>query len=1349
MLRRLSLSPSLLALAAFLGAAIPHQRAGVAPGSRPPGGTGGLAILGSAHVSSMPPVTDAPCAKAVPAEARFVEPARTIAAGKYHAPPSEAPSPTAPPAVDPACAAAGAGEGWLSRTQRAIAEEEYRATADAAGFQAPNRAQGFRTRFGEASITVIPRMAADEEPAWRFEWRLAQWGRQGRMAPVEPVPPSTNGARVTYERPGLREWYENTPKGLEQGFEVKESPRGEGPLVLEGALDGSLRALLDRDGVSVELFDARDVRVLRYADLAVWDATGREVPARLAVTRGALSIEIDDEGAAYPLLVDPLMTSPAWAASGNLQLSAWFGYSVATAGDVDGDGYSDVIVGAHLYDGGQTDEGRAYVYLGSASGLSGTPAWTAESDQASTAFGVSVATAGDVNGDGFSDVIVGAHRWDGGGQANEGRAFVYLGSASGLSATPAWTAESNQTDTGFGVSVATAGDVDADGYGDVIVGAPWYDGGHTDEGRAFVYLGSMSGLSAIPAWTAESNQTDASFGASVATAGDVDGDGYGDVIVGALVYDGGQPDEGRAYVYLGSASGLPAAPAWTAESDQESAWFGISVATAGDVNGDGFSDVIVGASSYDSIQSNQGRACAFLGSAAGLSTTPVWAAEGTQGGAFFGNSVAAAGDVNGDGYGDVIVGAYSYDLSPPFNTSEGRAYVYHGSAAGLASISAWANENNQANSNLGFSVATAGDVNGDGYSDVIIGAPLYDGGEVDEGRVYVHIGSRDGLSDGAYTIESDQAGANFGYSVAAAGDVNGDGYGDVIVGAWLWDGGQTDVGRAYVYLGSGAGISTTPAWTAESDDGDAWFGHSVATAGDVNGDGYGDVIVGAAAFSAGENGEGRSFVYLGSAAGLSDAPVWTGESNQFSARFGHAVAAAGDVNGDGYGDVIVGALLYNNGQSDEGRAYVYLGSAEGPEAAPAWTAESDQANAYFGVSVAGAGDVNGDGYGDVIVGAYFYDGGQMNEGRAYAYLGSPAGLGTTAAWTAESDQAASNFGVSVAPAGDANGDGYSDVIVGARAYDGGETDEGRACVYLGSAAGLSSTPAWTAESDQAGAFFGISVGTAGDVNGDGFSDVIVGAYLHNNGEQGEGRAYVYYGNDGDGLHRVPSQVRTDDTAPIAPLGRSDSETSFRLKALGRTPAGRGRVRLQWEVKPFGTPLDGTGLVTGPAFDSGAPTGAGSTVALSELASGLDPGTLHRWRVRILTDSPFFPRSPWLRQAGGAVPQGDVRTVPVTTAVDEEDMMPPLRRLGAGTPNPFRTDVRFSYTLQQEGDHRLDVFDVHGRRVVVLAEGVQPAGTHGARWDGRDGEGRRLAAGTYFIRLQTDGGVETGKVMLVH
>ena len=399
------------------------------------------------------------------------------------------------------------------------------------------------------------------------------------------------------------------------------------------------------------------------------------------------------------------------------------------------------------------------------------------------------------------------------------------------------------------------------------------------------------------------------------------------------------------------------------------------------------------------------------------------------------------------------------------------------------------------------------------YSDVIVGALYYDNGESNEGRASVYHGSPTGLSATAgWTAESDQAFASFGISVGTAGDVNADGYSDVIVGALYYDNGESNEGRAFVYHGSATGLSATAGWTAESNQAGANFGLSVGTAGDVNGDGYSDVIVGALFYDNGESNEGRAFVYHGSAAGLSATAGWTAESDQASALFGGRVGTAGDVNGDGYSDVIVGAYLYDNGESDEGRAFVYHGSTTGLSAAAGWTAESDQSGARFGISVGTAGDVNGDGYSEVIVGANAYDSGETDEGRAFMYYGSATGLSAAAGWTAESDQAFASFGHSVGTAGDVNGDGYSDVIVGARSYDNGETAEGRAFVYQGSSTGLTTGSAdWTAEGDQFFAIFGRSVGTAGDVNGDGYSDVIVGANAYDSGETGEGRAFVYQG----------------------------------------------------------------------------------------------------------------------------------------------------------------------------------------------------------------------------------------------
>ena len=467
-----------------------------------------------------------------------------------------------------------------------------------------------------------------------------------------------------------------------------------------------------------------------------------------------LAILVEDAGAAYPLTIDPLMTSPAWTAESD-QASALYGVSVATAGDVNGDGYSDVIVGRRGYDNGQADEGRAFVYHGSPAGLSTTAAWTAEGNQANAQFGFSVATAGDVNGDGYSDVIVGARAYDN-GQADEGRAFVFHGSPAGSRrpppgpprVEPGQRADSALGGDGGGrerrrllrchrrrrsvrqrsrtmkgeptsttaprraladrrldrgeqpgrvpvrVSVATAGDVNGDGFSDVIVGAL------SSTTTARPTRGGPSSTTARRRARrdrrvdrGERTRRAASCGCSVATAGDVNGDGFSDVIVGADFYDErSEPTRGEPSSTTAQRRDSATIAAWTAESNQAGACFGVSVATAGDVNGDGFSDVIVGACSTTTARPTRGGLRLPRLSRGSRLVRRLDRRERTRT-ARFGVSVATAGDVNGDGFSDVIVGADRYDNG---QTDEGRAFVYHGSARALAASAAWTAESNQA-----------------------------------------------------------------------------------------------------------------------------------------------------------------------------------------------------------------------------------------------------------------------------------------------------------------------------------------------------------------------------------------------------------------------------------------------------------------------------------------------------------------------------------------------------------------------------------------------------------------------------------------------------------------------------
>jgi hypothetical protein len=1021
---------------------------------------------------------------------------------------------------------------WYGSAMKNIQEGEYHfdSVANTNSYSTPNRKNNLRFYFNENGFTVQPRAtripvgdndittAPDQIkyktlPDWKIAFNLdkKQIGKGAWQV---------NGAKAEYQTENITVQYINNTDGMRQNFIIQEPLSEDDELKLNFSVETKLKQRLSSD--RLQFVHEQSGVVLNYEQLKVWDAYGQVLAAAFEKNNDDYAIHVNTTGATYPITIDPISTTAAAMVESN-QASAQMGVSVASAGDVNGDGYSDVIVGAHQYDNGETDEGAAFIYHGSATGISTTAATFTESNQPSAQMGFSVAGAGDVNGDGYSDVIVGAFLYDN-GQVNEGAAFVYHGSATGVSTTAAAMVESNKVGAQLGISVSGAGDINGDGYSDVIVGAHQYQNGQNNEGAAFVYHGSATGISTTASAIVEGNQIGASMGRSVAGAGDVNGDGYSDVIVGAYNYDNPIDGEGSAFVYHGSAAGISTIANAVTKSNQQGARMGYSVASAGDVNGDGYSDVIVGATGYDNGENQEGAVFIYHGSATGISTTSVTLIEGNQASAAMGISVGSAGDVNGDGYSDVIVGAYQYDNG---ETNEGAAFLYHGSATGITITAAAMLECNQVNAQMGQSVASAGDVNGDGYSDVIVGAWQYDNGETDEGAAFTYHGSATGINSTATAmIESNQADASMGYSVAGAGDVNGDGYSDIIIGASGYDNGETDEGAAFIYHGSATGISTTAAAILESNQSSAQMGRSVAGAGDVNGDGYSDVIVGAYGYDNGESNEGAAFIYHGTATGILTTAIVMIEGNQTNASLGTSVAGAGDINGDGYSDIIVGVAFYSHGESFEGGAFTYHGSAIGITTTAATIIESNQVNAIMGNSVDGAGDVNGDGYSDVIVGAFHYANGETNEGAAFIYHGSATGIINTATFMTESNKAFAEMGFSVAGAGDVNGDGYSDVIVGVVGYTNGATTGGAAYIYQGSATGISSTVATVIESNQASAQLGISVAGAGDLNGDGYSDVVVGANQH---DFGQGAAFVYHGSP-TGIGNIATAMMETDQA---------------------------------------------------------------------------------------------------------------------------------------------------------------------------------------------------------------------------
>ncbi|MEM7413107.1 MAG: integrin alpha [Myxococcota bacterium] len=364
----------------------------------------------------------------------------------------------------------------------------------------------------------------------------------------------------------------------------------------------------------------------------------------------------------------------------------------------------------------------------------------------------------------------------------------------------------------------------------------------------------------------------------------------------------------------------------------------------------------------------------------------------------------------------------------------------------------------------------------------------------------------------------------------------------------------------------------------------------------------------------------------------------------------------------------MGANLSDTTAINAGSAFVFYGDSS-VFVDDSTQLDSDQASSSFGFSVASAGDVNGDGFADVIVGAQSYDAGpgNDNEGRAFLFHGSspkiPNGSVGAADTTFSSGQATSSFGASVAAAGDVNGDGFPDVVIGSPRYDNGETDEGVAFVYLGSATGIASGDVSTAaawiESDQAGAELGWAVASAGDVNHDGFADLVVGAPEYDAGQTDEGAAFVVLSGPEFGRPALPRQYQAGGGDEIPPWGLSNLN-GFDVTLPATHPAGRGLVKLEVEWCPPGAPFGNVVCGSQVSTNWTDVTATATGVTLTETLLGLSADTLYRWRARVLHapfsgDAPGItqkanpPHGPWRRPQAQAR-EADLRVLPEPGAV---------------------------------------------------------------------------------------------------
>jgi hypothetical protein len=611
--------------------------------------------------------------------------------------------------------------------------------------EAPVVFSGTSARFTEDGLAL-----GGEGPRLRF----AAWGRDGARRAVEPVAPVLGDCAVEstagdcrrpaeYHRDGITEWWLTYDDGVEWGWTLDAPPSGEGLITLETEIQNF--TLVDDNGGGVDASG----RKWFVGEAVAWDADGQTVPVWQHWEGNRLVVEVDATEARWPVVVDPTFVSPSEYIASSTSSSA----TLSGGGDVNGDGYADVLVWSQKYVGGAASyNGVVDLFLGGAAGVSTSPATTLTGTGGYFGYAMH---GGDVNGDGYGDVAIGDFQYKCSSSSYCGALYVYYGSSSGLSASPGtsiYGSSQSPYTQNFGMKIGN-GDYNGDGRADFAVYGYAYTTASLESyfPRISVYNGSSSGLS---------------------TTASINLDGSASSVWGSTDYFGG---------YLGPNSSC-------------------------DINGDGYDDLIIDAVNYQ----YKGLVNIYFGSTSGLTSSPGWTRSGTGSSSteFSQVSGSCLGDVTGDTLADVQVATstYSYSLSADSYATTYNFQLYSGSASGPVSTL-----------DMGGNAYQIGDTDGDSIDDVYLNG-------------LVQRGSSSGPDDSsAYYLA-------YGADGERLGDLNGDGYDDMGFSNYIYFG-FADHDADGIVVGGDAGAPQ------DCDDNDATIGLAITRYVDADLDGYGSTVL--------------------------------------------------------------------------------------------------------------------------------------------------------------------------------------------------------------------------------------------------------------------------------------------------------------------------------------------------------------------------------------------------------------------------------------------------------------------------------------------------------------------------